>query len=902
MEAVFLKLVNMSLTAGWLVLAVLLLRLLLKDAPKYIRVILWGLVAARLMLPFSFESNFSLVPSAEPLPEEFLYAATPQVNTGIPALNEAINPIVSQSLAPATELTSANPTQIWSFIFSQIWILGMVLMVGYALASYLLVRRRVAASIKAGYNLRICDHIESPFILGIIRPVIYLPSDMDQQTAGLVLAHEHAHLKRKDHWWKPLGFALLCVYWFNPMIWLAYVLLCRDIELACDEKVIAELGAEEKKAYSSALLDCSMQRRMIAACPLAFGEVGVKDRIKSVLNYKKPAFWLIVIAVILCIVVAVCFLTDPIVKIDPLALENWGITVTAQDPTPLGVTLAYDIPDNLDGQITIPSNQTLLQLENGEWVDVPPIVEEKDVIWDFIKFIYPDDKAEYQRVEWERFYGRLEPGEYRIEKTLWLHKDGLGYQKEYYVEFTVPSIDNLPADTYESDAWLFQCLGVLEQIQSLDSYHIRAEWAFDGDRILNDSSLLDYRKSGDTFLRIGYIPDDNSTTAELQSGNSFYSSVSYDGSIHWEESDAFDLTVMAPWFYTFEWDFRTVAVSSRKEDSDGYSIGIRINSPYRERDDSDEAEFYDVEFYFDTQDHFQYAVLTEETDCARREGTFRVISTSAEEIAGTIESYTASLITTSSVDTLIASLLDNPSMNFLLFQNNEFHPAGNPWNARNSIPYSNSLQDFTFEEISYQDANLTGAQIRMQFVENEGIPEIRFYEGSSDVTLQLNNAVTCYRATYQYEDYPIGNVIRSWYDEAQLAQLRSETNLVQDSKLDYLTAAAKFCSDYYGIHCSVATGSMYRYSYITCEVEADEEATRLARERGELDEYCHAFRVKVIFLPENERALQEAMPGNTNEYTGTGSSIPDGSFFFTRCGYVRLTENGWIGEIVGTGW
>ena len=194
MEAFFLKVVNMSLTAGWLVLAVIALRLILKNAPKYLRVILWGFVGIRLVLPLSFESVFSLIPSSEPLPKEFLYAATPQVNTGIPVLNDAINPIVAQSLTPITAATSANPTQIWSFVFSRVWVLGMVLMICYALISYLILRRKVAASIKAGNQLRFCDHIESPFILGILSPIIYIPSDMDQQTVGLVLAHEYAHL------------------------------------------------------------------------------------------------------------------------------------------------------------------------------------------------------------------------------------------------------------------------------------------------------------------------------------------------------------------------------------------------------------------------------------------------------------------------------------------------------------------------------------------------------------------------------------------------------------------------------------------------------------------------------------------------------------------------------------
>lgn len=313
MEALFLKLVNMSINASWLVLAVLVLRFVLRKAPKSILCSLWAMVALRLMLPVSFKSIFSLIPSAEPLSEEFLYAATPQLNTGVASVDQILNPIIAENLTPA-ELVSANPTQIYSFIFSRLWILGMVLMLLYLLVSYFVLRKKVQVCIRLDNTVRLCDHIDSPFILGIIRPEIYLPSNLDPVTTAHVLAHEQAHLKRRDHWWKPLGFVLLSVYWFHPVLWLAYILLCRDIEQACDEKVVQTLDLDGKKSYSLALLQCSAPRKLITACPLAFGEVGVKKRIKSILHYKKPAFWIVLTAVIAGIVVAVCFLTDPVAE------------------------------------------------------------------------------------------------------------------------------------------------------------------------------------------------------------------------------------------------------------------------------------------------------------------------------------------------------------------------------------------------------------------------------------------------------------------------------------------------------------------------------------------------------------------------------------------------------------
>jgi len=341
MEAVFLKLFNMSITASWLVLAILILRLILRKAPKFIRCILWGLVGLRLIFPFSIESILSLIPSSEPLPQDFIYTATPTVNTGFPVIDHAIDPILTQSLTPAP-LTSVNPTQIISFIASAVWICGLMLMLVYMLVSYLRVRIKVREAVIFHNNVYLCDHIASPFILGIITPKIYLPSNMSPADIEYVISHENAHLKRCDHWWKPLGFLILCVYWFNPVMWVAYVLLCRDIELACDEKVIKQMDAGDKKEYTNALLSCSIPRRMISACPLAFGEVGVKNRVKNVLSYKKPAFWIILIAVIACIVTAVCFLTDPkedgTKSIDNISKEDY-ISVS-------NVSYATDAPED----------------------------------------------------------------------------------------------------------------------------------------------------------------------------------------------------------------------------------------------------------------------------------------------------------------------------------------------------------------------------------------------------------------------------------------------------------------------------------------------------------------------------------------------------------------------------
>ena len=323
MAAVFLKLLNLSISASWLVLAVLVLRLVSKRSPKWMNVLLWGMVALRLMLPFSIESALSLIPSAETLsPEVVRFDPAPTITSGVEFIDNAVNPSLSESFA-AAPLASVNPLYVWTYLAGWVWLIGLGAMLLYALVSYLRLRRRVSVSLPVQDHIYLCDAISSPFILGVVKPHIYLPSGLDEVQRQNVLSHEQAHLARRDHWWKPLGFALLAVYWFNPVLWLAYALLCRDIELACDERVIRTMDESAVKTYSTVLLACSMPRKAVITCPLAFGEVGVKERVKNALHYKKPAFWVVAASVTVCIVVAVCFLTNPPTDTDAAGLVGF---------------------------------------------------------------------------------------------------------------------------------------------------------------------------------------------------------------------------------------------------------------------------------------------------------------------------------------------------------------------------------------------------------------------------------------------------------------------------------------------------------------------------------------------------------------------------------------------------
>ena len=343
MTQLFLHVLNMSICASYIVLAVLLLRLLLKKAPKWITVVLWGIVALRLILPFSIESIFSLIPSAETVSPDIMLDRTPEIDSGIPILNQVVNPIIGGSFAP-DPLTSANPLQLWIPTWALLWIVGMAAMLVYMAISYLRVLRKIGTAVRLRDHLYQSEAVVSPFVLGLLKPRIYLPFCIDEKHLEYVLAHENAHIRRRDHLWKPLGFLLLTLHWFNPLMWLGYILLCRDIELACDEKVIRSLHHDARADYSEALLLFSVNRRMIAACPLAFGEVGVKTRVRSVLSYKKPAFWIILAAIILCIAVAICFLTDP------KRMPSGGET-SESDPPLEGTTEAPDPQESPDAAV-----------------------------------------------------------------------------------------------------------------------------------------------------------------------------------------------------------------------------------------------------------------------------------------------------------------------------------------------------------------------------------------------------------------------------------------------------------------------------------------------------------------------------------------------------------------------
>lgn len=362
MGDIFLKLLNMSITAGWLIFAVLCIRLLFRKMPKWVNCLLWGVVAIRLICPFSIESQFSILPSTEPIKSNAVVEGEvqnyiPSIDSRLTIVENMINPMLTETFA-YDESDSAAPLQIVTYAAGLVWCCGMVLLIICAVGSAVKLYNLVKEAVCVRDNIYICDAVKSPFILGIFRPRVYLSSALREREMDYILAHESAHLKRKDHWWKALGYLLLCIHWFNPLCWMAYSLLCKDIELACDEKVAKDMTFDEKKEYSKVLLSCARQRSLIMVCPLAFGEVGVKERVKSVLNYKKPTLWIMIATAAVLVILAVCFLTNPTkeykIRITIPAGSTETYCYSDEEISPKGNTLTFYAGEGLgDTEITL---------------------------------------------------------------------------------------------------------------------------------------------------------------------------------------------------------------------------------------------------------------------------------------------------------------------------------------------------------------------------------------------------------------------------------------------------------------------------------------------------------------------------------------------------------------------
>lgn len=419
----FLTLVNRGLSAGWLVLAVIAARFLLKKAPRWAVCALWGLVALRLLCPFSPESPLSLIPDAQPVSPEAVWNTVPAVEMAPDATEAPVSPVL-EAVLPDGLPVSPTPAQEIVAAASILWCAGLAGMALYTLVSYRRLSRRVKGAVRIDGNLYQGAAIPTPFVLGVLRPRIYLPNTLSREDMPYVIAHERAHIRRRDPLWKALGFGLLCIYWFQPLLWLGYALFCRDMELACDEKVASALSPSHRANYSQALLNCSAGRRFLAACPVAFGEVGVKERVKRVLSFRRPTLRAVLAAVLICAVIAVCFLTNPVTP-EPPKVTVAQMSITAEDVTPTGMTLTYH-PDNAFQDVDAVTDSIYwLEKQNasGGWQVVQPNQWIEPVLQPVeapgqrtIHVVVTDNN--HRTLDWP-LLGYLDAGQYRVGIHFW---------------------------------------------------------------------------------------------------------------------------------------------------------------------------------------------------------------------------------------------------------------------------------------------------------------------------------------------------------------------------------------------------------------------------------------------------------------------------------------------------
>ena len=419
----FLTLVNRGLSAGWLVLAVIAARFLLKKAPRWAVCALWGLVALRLLCPFSPESPLSLIPDAQPVSPEAVWNTVPAVEMAPDATEAPVSPVL-EAVLPDGLPVSPTPAQEIVAAASILWCAGLAGMALYTLVSYRRLSRRVKGAVRIDGNLYQGAAIPTPFVLGVLRPRIYLPNALSREDMPYVIAHERAHIRRRDPLWKALGFGLLCIYWFQPLLWLGYALFCRDMELACDEKVASALSPSHRANYSQALLNCSAGRRFLAACPVAFGEVGVKERVKRVLSFRRPTLLAVLGAVLICAVIAVCFLTNPVTP-EPPKVTVAQMSITAEDVTPTGMTLAYH-PDNAFQDVDAVTDSIYWlekQNDSGGWQVVQPNQWIEPVLQPVeapgqrtIHVVVTDNN--HRTLDWP-LLGYLDAGQYRVGIHFW---------------------------------------------------------------------------------------------------------------------------------------------------------------------------------------------------------------------------------------------------------------------------------------------------------------------------------------------------------------------------------------------------------------------------------------------------------------------------------------------------
>lgn len=874
------RIFNMSVTAGIVILFVLLARLLLRRAPKVFSYALWSVVLFRLLCPVSLSAGFSLLglvdmptraatphtTTVEYAPPDIVHAEDPQVQFPVEPVRTAVNEV----LPKGEEQTTADPLEAPTAIATWLWLLGILAMAAYSVASYLKIRRRLVGAVPLRDNIYLADHIPTPFVMGLFRPRIYLPSALSGREQAYIIRHEQHHIRRGDHIVKVLSFAALCIHWFNPLVWAAFFLSGKDMEMSCDEAVVHALGEQIRADYSTSLLRLATGRRRIAGMPLAFGEGDTKSRIRNLVNWKTPKRWAVLLAAVVCIAVAGACAANPQGSTRGRydSMEDFS-----QQTMDAVKTAVYYTAEGGEATAAVTGTKLAWLEQQGEVDGLAPEGALEAWTFHFLVQVDADDimlvGGMYEEDGWYDLEGqgghnvvalRYDDGSYDVlyDQAVNDNLDFYGYHNSY---------EEAIYDWYVDDQGLDLPLYVEDWTGSI------------GAPAENLGNFPVHRCDGEGWYL--YIPVQAWQRAGR--GDSWQSGYGTGSALTVYRQDQ-DARTQADYLVSQGW------------------IAVEGTVPHVRHWE------YDIEdYYYNAPDGGSYQVRIEwqAQNIAGSPYTAiepDVLRAMAESF--TVDEETAPLPTPTPEATAgpLGGVQRGAPLTLCLTRNgDEIGTYDDCWSESNAVYYFNYLQTLSWaaaeENGPYDDRDavtLSGAD-GWTMTAYDGADEVCFSDPAGTRWLKP-----------EMEDDSAYEMLRGWFDEAEYTALGGgydhQSIVVPDVGQGYLEAAAVYVDAFERIHLQASAGSKLCYSFVLTSVEEAEEATSSMRERGEIDERTYCFYLTTVFVPQNEYALGWSMAGNTGDYTGEDPAVPEGALEYYRCGYITLEDDGWHGRLVGTGW
>ena len=667
MTELFSAILKASFQGSIVILAVVALRFLLKKAPKSLFCLLWLLAGLRLVMLFEIPSPFSLQPRLEntnisiqaqqpvqeivvqnPVGQPLETPAEPVQTPEMPEGNRE-NPQTESFLYGVENGVITGPIDLGN-IAAWVWLLGAAAMLAVSAFSYFRLKRRVRVAYLIENGCFECPGLDTAFVLGFFPPRIYLPMGLTEEEKKFVFEHENTHIARHDHWFKVLGYGILSIHWFNPLVWVSYGALCRDMELACDEHVVKYMTLPQRKAYSAALLSCGGHTARIAACPVAFGESNPKKRILNVLNYKRPSFWITLLAVIAVIFVSVCLLTSPEKQVEVSEEETkWNLEMRLADVTPSGATVEFIQHGPFEGydraELQYGSEFSLERWTGDNWEPVEMLPQEYDVAWTMVAYLINRNGTTTQPINWEWLYGQLPPGRYMLGKSVDLFR-GTGdseinmFWAEFTIEESEPQESVWSADMTDGE-YLAWCRQAVEELQSRNQFHISETLAYFRGETEDSRSNVVFWRDGENWLRQSYIATMRTNADFLYyDGNLYLRKQEEEGEVSWNRLDGGGPGYGGPWLCFLQWDAQTVTFEGTAREGDEFRVNVIVQGapPTIGWDDVQE---YQVLFCFDQQGSLMKAILGARRDSLQVVSDLTIENTLDSNIHNKLESVAA---------------------------------------------------------------------------------------------------------------------------------------------------------------------------------------------------------------------------------------------------------------------